>query len=362
MTTKNNKQKATRTRPRILVLEGYSSMAANALRRAGADTVKINPPAVDAIEAALFKGFDLDDIAPGHDGEIDGLLLTGGGDVDPREYGEKPHRKVYGVNEMRDYCELLALDYAQQAGIPVLGICRGSQLMTVHNGGKLRQHIEGHRGVRHWHFAEPGSLFRKVIGSQEAKFESLHHQVVKRTGAGWRVAARDKDGHIEAVESRDGRCLGVQFHPELDTGTNEASRRIFRWLVLESAKRAGMKAPRRRKAPKGKPVKRSTKGSAKGSPQTLADRAKVRQLFPAGPPLPRPRTPVARRKPVGMDAAAMERNAERMRKQGVTVNYHCRSCGMRFDKLVDREDHETWLHGHGLIRRSEPPVGHPDWD
>lgn len=337
-----------KTRPRVLVLEGYSSQAANATRRQGADVVKLRPTAVDEIERALFLDPD----------GFDGLLLTGGGDVDPREYGEKPHRKVYGVNEMRDYCELLALDYAKEAGIPVLGICRGSQLMAVHNGGALRQHLEGHRGVRHVHFAEPGSLFSRVVG-QTAKFESLHHQVVKRTGKGWRVAARDKDGHIEAVESRDGRCLGVQFHPELDTGYNEASRAIFRWLVLESAARAGLKAPKRRKPPKAKPVKTTR---SKGTPQTLADRAKVRQLFPAGPPLPRPRTPLARRELVGLDAAAMDRNVEKMRKQGVKVSFHCRHCGMRFDKLMDREDHETWLHGHGLIRANEPPPGHADWD
>lgn len=349
-TNATKKNTPTRTRPRILVLEGYSSSATNAVRRQGADIVAISPTAVDAIERALFM-----------DSGFDGLLLTGGGDVDPREYGEKPSKKVYGVSEQRDYCELLALDFAKDAGIPVLGICRGSQLMAVHNGGKLRQHIEGHRSVRHLHFAEPGSLFRRVIRSQEARFQSLHHQVVKRTGPGWRVGARDKDGTIEAIESADGRCLGVQFHPELDTFHNEHSRRIFRWLVLESASRAGLAVPKVRKAPKPKTHK----------PQTLTREDFERAGFIADGNVlrlkPRTRTPGQKRKGNRQQLTlhVPDEDARKRARAGrapVKVSFHCPDCGMRFDKLIDREDHITWLHGNPQIRVAEPPLGHPDWE
>jgi putative glutamine amidotransferase len=345
------KDPTTRTRPRILVLEGYSASATNAVRRQGADTVKLSPTAVDQIERALFM-----------DGEFDGLLLTGGGDVDPREYGEKPNKKVYGVSEQRDYCELLALDFAREAGIPVLGICRGSQLMAVHNGGALRQHIEGHRSVVHMHFAEPGSLFRRVIRSQEARFTSLHHQVVKRTGKGWRVAARDKDGTIEAIESRDGRCLGVQFHPELDTGHNEASRRIFRWLVLESAARAGLKEPRVRKAPKAK----------KAKALTMADFERAGFVTTGNVTRLKPRTPKptpAKRNRQQLTLHVPDEEARKQARAGrapVLVSYHCPHCGMRFDHLNDREDHVEWLHGATQIggrgRAIEPPAGPDDWE
>lgn len=344
-TTKPEPQSRSTRRPRILVLEGYSAMAANAARRQGADVVKIAPTAVDEIEDALF-----------FDGEFDGLLLTGGGDVDPREYGEKPHRKVYGVNEQRDYCELLALDFAKEAGIPVLGICRGSQLMAVHNGGALRQHIDGHRSVTHYHHALPGTLFRRVIRDQSARFQSLHHQVVKRTGRGWQVAARDKDGVIEAIESKDGRCLGVQFHPELDTGSNPASRRIFRWLVLESASRAGMATPKVRKP----------KPQAQRAPVTLADFERAGFISNAnGTVSPRPRTPRPSKRSGQLTLHVPDAEARKQARAGkapVQVSYHCPSCGMRFDKLADREDHVTWLHGNPRIRLVEPPLGHSDWE
>lgn len=284
-------------KPRILVLEGLTGAAA-CVRRAGGDPVSVSPRMVDLVEAALAEPFD-------------GLLLTGGGDVDPALYGEKPHPKCYGISPVRDYCEWAALDAAQAAGVPVLGICRGSQLMAVHNGGKLNQHIGGHRGIDHLVFGESGSRFRRIIKGERAMFVSLHHQTVLRHGPGFRVAARDSRGHIEAIESRDGRCLGVQFHPEMDYHSNEPSRRIFDWLVAAAAAHAGLVAPKR------------------------VQRVPVR---PAS--APRPKTRMSR---------------------GVTSRFFCRHCGLEFDRLIDREDHEYWICGTPELRVSEPPPGHPDW-
>lgn len=310
----SNQQQNRTGRPRVLVLEGLSG-AARCVSRAGGDPIVVNPRNVDEVDEALANGFDA-------------LLLTGGGDVDPRLYGEKPRAEVYGVSEVRDMTEWNALDRAAELGVPVLGICRGSQLMAVHNGGRLRQHIGGHRGMSHLVFSEPGSKFRAVLGGNgTGYFVSLHHQVVLRTGQGWRVAARAVGGTIEAVESKDGRCLGVQFHPEMDYATNDRSRRIFRWLVKEAAARAGLRVPRARRASEPTRPKRRTSPKPKGGQAVI---------------------PVARKRPVQKD---------------VKISWLCPTCGLRFDDAQDREDHVFWLHGHGSPtgRTTEPPPGHPDW-
>src|SRR4051812_48636084 len=204
----------TARKPRVLVLEGLSG-SSRCVSRAGGDPIVVNPRDAKAVAQALAAGFDA-------------LLLTGGGDVDPRLYGEKPVKQVYGVSETRDRTEWEALDRAAELGVPVLGICRGMQLIAVRNGGRLRQHVRGHRGMDHLVFSEPASRFREIVGGNGVGyFVSLHHQVVLRTGGqGLRVAARATGGTIEAVESKDGRVLGVQFHPEYDAATNDRSRKI----------------------------------------------------------------------------------------------------------------------------------------
>jgi len=303
---KNNKTASRKTRvPRILVLEGLSG-AARCVCLSGAEAITVSPRDIDRVDEVLA-------------GTFDGLLLTGGGDVDPRLYGEKPHKQVYGVNELRDYTEWMALDRAKELGVPVLGICRGHQLMTVRNGGVLRQHIGGHRGVDHLVFGESGARFRKVIGHNQGYFVSLHHQVVRRTGDGWKVAARAKDGCIEAVESRDGRCLGVQFHPEMDFHSNGESRRIFRWLVCEAAERAGLAKPKQPRR-------------AKPQPRTVSDWGMPRAS--------RSRTPVPKPRPRGQLALPVGGKASPVR-----VSWLCPTCGIKFDKQQDREDHVFWLHG-----------------
>jgi putative glutamine amidotransferase len=303
-------------KPRVLVLEGLSG-AARCVVRAGGDPIVVNPRDVKGAEKAFADGFDA-------------LLLTGGGDVDPRLYGEKPHKRVYGVSETRDYVEWNALDRADELGVPVLGICRGSQLMAVWNGGLLRQHIEGHRGIDHLVFAETGTRYRRTLGGSNGTgyFVSLHHQVVLRTGPGWRVAARAVGGTIEAIESKDNRCLGVQFHPEMDYGRNEGSRRIFGWLVNEAARRAGLPKPKRTRLPQDRATAPKRKTSKRKAGQAVI--------------------PAPRKRPV---------------QRGVKVSWLCPSCGLRFDDQQDREDHVFWLHGHGAptMRATEPPPGHPDW-
>lgn len=319
MTPQQPPKKSAPRRPRILVLEGLSG-AASCVRRAGGDPIMVNPRNLWQVDKALGEPFD-------------GLLLTGGGDVDPTLYGETAHPKVYGVSATRDYTEWTALNAARDAGVPVLGICRGMQLMAVHNGGVLKQHVSGHRGTPHLVLTQPGSRFRKILKGNGGVFVSLHHQQVLRTGPGWRVGGRDPEGKIEVVESRDGRSLGVQFHPEMDYARNEGSRRLFRWLVVEAAKRAGLPIPR---------VPR-------------IQREQPRQL-PRGSSGVRARTPLDDARQLSFDPPA-----RRVPRRPIASRWFCRDCGMQFDKQQDRDDHEYWICGTPELRVSEPPPGHPDW-
>lgn len=284
------RSKNTQNRPRILVLEGLSG-SSEGVWEAGGTAVSVSPFSLERAVAAL----DRDD--------IDGLLLTGGGDVDPRLFGQRAHPRTYGVNETRDLVEFYALEVAGRRGIPVLGICRGAQLMNVEAGGSLKQDIPGHRSTDHAALTIAGSNLRRTAG---ARFEvvSLHHQEVDKLGDGLHVAARAPDGTVEAVESLDGRVLGVQWHPEMDAGSKQA-RDIFRWLVVEAAARAGLSVP----APK---VRKFAVLAVKPARVT--------------------RLPVRRRK-----------------AQPVSVSWHCPDCGMHFDKQVDREDHIAILHGRRKV-------------
>jgi gamma-glutamyl-gamma-aminobutyrate hydrolase PuuD len=156
---------------------------------------------------------------------LDGLVLTGGGDVDPTSYGEQPQSTAAGVNPDRDASERALLAAALRADLPVLAICRGMQVLNVELGGSLHQHLpdvvanDDHRraplvfgdvGVT----TAPGSRAAAVFGSTPTVLCS-HHQSIHRLGSGLEVTATSADGVIEAVELPSARfVLGVQWHPE----------------------------------------------------------------------------------------------------------------------------------------------------
>ncbi len=175
---------------------------------------------------------------------LDGIAFSGGGDVDPELYGADRVPELRGVDARRDAYELALVREALELGLPILGTCRGCQLLNVALGGTLVPHLDGdegrHRARDRW--AEPvhtvsvleGSLLGAVLGPGVVGVNSLHHQAVAEVGTGLRAVAWADDGVIEAVEAVDGnRALGVQWHPELLL-TPPANTTLFRWLVEEA--------------------------------------------------------------------------------------------------------------------------------
>ena len=157
-------------------------------------------------------------------GRLDGLILSGGGDLDPALYGAEPDPRTTGIRPARDAGEVALLRAAIKADLPTLGICRGMQLMSAHAGGKLVQHLESeeHRGaqpgvyVRHEVSTVPGTRLARIIG-ERSEVPSYHHQGVADPGT-LTVSAYAFDGGIEGVEDPSARFrLGVLWHPEQDT-------------------------------------------------------------------------------------------------------------------------------------------------
>jgi gamma-glutamyl-gamma-aminobutyrate hydrolase PuuD len=156
---------------------------------------------------------------------LDGLVLTGGGDVDPLAYGEDPSPEVAGVDLARDESERALLAAALRADLPVLAICRGCQVLNVELGGSLHQHLPdvvGHTEHRSAPFVfgdvavatVPGTVTAAVFGD-EPTVRCSHHQAIRELGRGLVATASTADGVVEAVELPSARfVLGVQWHPE----------------------------------------------------------------------------------------------------------------------------------------------------
>jgi putative glutamine amidotransferase len=193
------------------------------------------PPSEDGIEETLDA--------------LDGVLFSGGGDLDPGSYGAEAHDKTAGVRAERDSAELGLLQAALARDMPVLAICRGSQVLNVARGGDLVQHLpevlghEGHKEVLgkfsdHEVAVEATSRLGGIVGDRTA-VKSSHHQGFGRIGEGLVVSAHADDGTIEALEDPSKRfALGVLWHPE--EGEDAV---LFRALVEEAA---AYRAERRR--------------------------------------------------------------------------------------------------------------------
>lgn len=172
---------------------------------------------------------------------LDGLILAGGADISPSAYGAQTHAQTVGVRPDRDASELALLAAAYERDLPVLGICRGMQLMCVAAGGRLEQHLpdavghDGHRakvGVFGTHEVSLDGLVGRLLGDR-LSVPSYHHQGAADAGS-LTVSGRADDGVIEAVEDANRPfAVGVQWHPEMSDDV-----RLFRALVSASARRA----------------------------------------------------------------------------------------------------------------------------
>lgn len=160
---------------------------------------------------------------------VDGLVITGGPDVDPARYGQQPHPTTNEPATERDAWEFALLEAALRRGIPVLGVCRGAQVLNTALGGTLHQHLP--EVIGHTHHQKGNAVFgtsavrtvpdTKLAGliGETSDAQCYHHQAIDRLGEGLVVSARDSDGVIEAVErdpalSGDAFVLAVQWHPE----------------------------------------------------------------------------------------------------------------------------------------------------
>ena len=166
---------------------------------------------------------------------LDGLILQGGADIDPRSYGETASNTVGPIDVVRDRFELDLLRAFVAAGKPVFGVCRGMQLINVASGGNLHQdlctdgattnsHAHSDAYDQHWHpiLMEPGSWMSVRYGGEtRGVVNSIHHQGIERLGSGLAIEARADDGVIEAVRGTgEGFLFGVQWHPEFHDGSD----------------------------------------------------------------------------------------------------------------------------------------------
>jgi putative glutamine amidotransferase len=193
---------------------------------------------------------------------VDGLFLPGGADIDPASYGRGPHPLCDRTDPERDRVELAMARWAIAEGKPVLGVCRGMQLINVAAGGTLYQDLAEQMpgAIKHDYFpfmgrgfardffahsvqVAPGTRLARLVGAGALKVNSMHHQGVKTLGRGLRPTAVSPDGLVEAVElDGDAYALAVQWHPEALTDADDRSRALFEDFVEAARGKVGAAA------------------------------------------------------------------------------------------------------------------------
>lgn len=206
-----------------------------ALHRAGGQEAILSPVSLDPKEAARALA------------SFGGLLLVGGGDIDPALYGEPPRPELFGLDPVADAFEIALARAAAERAVPTLAVCRGIQVLNVAFGGSLDQHlpagrsvdhgVPGERVARHAVGLQPGSRVAQAMGRDTAECSSEHHQAVDRLGEGLVPVGWAPDGVVEAIELQDGWVVGVQWHPEVAAASDAAQQSLFDALVEAAAAR-----------------------------------------------------------------------------------------------------------------------------
>lgn len=214
----------------------------------GQEYIRINEDYIQAVSKAGGIPMPLADLTTEDLKEIlkkaDGLLLSGGLDVDPLLYGENEHPKLGSINPKNDRFFINALEIADLFELPVLGICKGHQLINVAYGGSLYQDLNSQKEKTFQHF-QKGSraeYSHKVFINKESFLgelykepiyvNSFHHQALKKMAEGFDVAAKSEDGIIEAIEHKQKPIYGIQWHPEMLISQNEENAlKLMRWFV-----------------------------------------------------------------------------------------------------------------------------------
>jgi len=239
--TAGRHQEVTLQAKRQTVRVGCDVDFVRALTTLGAAPVLLPPtPVAEQVDAVVDR--------------LDGLLLAGGGDVVATVFGAQPHPTTTGEEPTRDWTEFRAIERAVTRNLPILGVCRGMQVLNIAFGGDIFQDIASAPEIssRINHFARPfepvaghtidlapGTLMHRLAGADRMAVNSYHHQAPRRLGHGLRIAGMAPDGVIEAIESTTGRpVLGVQCHPEELWERHAPMRAILQWLVDEARRHA----------------------------------------------------------------------------------------------------------------------------
>jgi putative glutamine amidotransferase len=184
-------------------------------------------------------------------GLIDGLLLSGGGDINPMLFGEEPHRRLGSINQERDDLEISLIRLMLDENKPILGICRGSQILNIAAGGNMYQDIyaqldgeilqhsqqASREHTSHYVHIKPGTKLHELLGHSKIKVNSFHHQAVKDMAPGFHVSGIASDGVIEAFESSQHNFVfGIQWHPENLYRVDKLARCLFHSFIAACRK------------------------------------------------------------------------------------------------------------------------------
>ncbi len=175
---------------------------------------------------------------------VDGVLLTGGEDVSPILYGEPVTSKEGIVSPQRDEFELRIIEMAEKRNLPILGICRGLQILTVYYGGKLIQDLEAISKLKHWAFRgerampvhrveiKKESILYELYREENLFVNSFHRQAILDVPKMFKISAVSEDGVIEAIESKEKKILGVQWHPEMMIHLHKQHLKVFKFFEI----------------------------------------------------------------------------------------------------------------------------------